>query len=247
MQTGRAEAESAAAEGTSTTAQKRSTAADVDFDSPEWEVEADSLLQWSKQLDYEDYVANWLSLGTSAAPRRPMNLADEELEATMGTGTTLQGTEFAGIQYAAAQAQMYSQYLVSEPSSPDPSLGQLTGSRGGGTSRSRHALSHRYGGTGTGYGAGGADDYRRGYGSGAGAGGSEYGMDYEDHGGYGYGGYGGEVDGSRPFNSPHSLVDRVAQDMMDAALDVDALEVGGESHRDHEDADGDYLSDMLDH
>lgn len=46
-----------------------------DADDPGWEAEADALLKWSEELDYDQYVADWASLGTSDAPRRPKEAA----------------------------------------------------------------------------------------------------------------------------------------------------------------------------
>jgi len=40
---------------------------EVDFDGDDWEVEANALLQWSEELDYDGYVQNWMEIGTSGS------------------------------------------------------------------------------------------------------------------------------------------------------------------------------------
>lgn len=40
---------------------------DVDFDSEQWEEEADEMFQWAEALDYDGYVSSWQSLGKTAS------------------------------------------------------------------------------------------------------------------------------------------------------------------------------------
>jgi hypothetical protein len=38
----------------------------VDFDGPDWEGEAERLLQWSQALDFDAYLHDWVGIGTSS-------------------------------------------------------------------------------------------------------------------------------------------------------------------------------------
>ncbi|ETV82660.1 hypothetical protein H257_05230 [Aphanomyces astaci] len=37
----------------------------IDFDSPDWEAQATDMFNWADKLDFDDYVANWTTLGTT--------------------------------------------------------------------------------------------------------------------------------------------------------------------------------------
>ena len=54
---------------------------EVDFDDPDWEQEAEAMLNWSEELDFESYLSSWHSIGTSATSDYLMNLnAAESIE-----------------------------------------------------------------------------------------------------------------------------------------------------------------------
>lgn len=44
----------------------------IDFDSPDWEAEAEALLEWSTALDFDAYFAEWRVVGTSAPTEGPV-------------------------------------------------------------------------------------------------------------------------------------------------------------------------------
>ena len=64
----------------------------VDFDSPGWEEDAEMMLQWSEMLDYDAYVADWASLGTSAPSDLPLRLRVQAngngIDISSGIGST---------------------------------------------------------------------------------------------------------------------------------------------------------------
>ncbi|GLE07181.1 hypothetical protein PINS_up017178 [Pythium insidiosum] len=49
---------------------------DVDFDSDDWEREADAMFEWATALDFDDYVEDWQELGCTASTDEPRHLVD---------------------------------------------------------------------------------------------------------------------------------------------------------------------------
>ena len=52
---------------------------EVDFDGDNWEEEAENLLEWSNELDFDSYLNEWGQIGTSTDQRGKVDNMIEEL------------------------------------------------------------------------------------------------------------------------------------------------------------------------
>lgn len=67
---------------------RRKSSKQIDFEGKDWEEEADELLQWSEELDYDNYVHNWLAIGTSGSSNPKMNHLYQESLRKEAAGST---------------------------------------------------------------------------------------------------------------------------------------------------------------